>query len=135
VVAIVLRIQEAFIGGIALGLSGLFIRVVTTGIPLDALFITAFLSNPFSFFALMLGAYGFIHFQIALYKGKISLVIPIVSALSVVTPVILATIFLAEYVPAIRWLGILLILIGTIGISEQKHDESPLRTIMNSLKK
>ncbi|UCD02896.1 MAG: hypothetical protein JSV63_03895 [Candidatus Aenigmatarchaeota archaeon] len=134
-VYIVLKIEEAVRGGIALGLSGLFIRVASTGLPLDASFIIQFFSNPFSIFALIFGIYGFINIQVALYEGKIAYVIPTVSATSVATPVILATIFLAEYVPAIRWLGMLLILIGTIGISEQEPEESAIEKMVHSLKR
>ena len=113
-----MNFQAAFNAGIALGLSGLFVRVATTGIPMNAAFIPSFFMSPFSFFALLFGIYGLVYLQISLYKNDIIFVVPLVSALSVATPIILATIFLDEYVPAIKWLGLLLILIGTVGMTK-----------------
>ncbi|MBN1896887.1 MAG: hypothetical protein JW789_04155 [Candidatus Aenigmarchaeota archaeon] len=109
--------QAAFNAGIALGLSGLFVRIGTTGIPLDIAFLITFFMNPFSFFAALFGIYGLVYLQIALYKNEITFVVPLVSALSVATPIILAAIFLKEYVPAMKWFGLLLILIGTVGMT------------------
>ena len=113
--------QEAFNSGIALGMSGLFVKTATVGLPLDATLLLKFFLSPLSFFALAFGAYGLLYMQIALHKSDVTFVIPLVSALSVSTPIILATVFLGEYVPVVKWLGILLILIGTVGITKSSN--------------
>lgn len=76
-------------------------------------YILKVLTNPFSFSGLVLYFLAGLIWSYLLLKLDISFVQPILALTYVATP-ILAILFLHEKVEAMRWLGILVIIIGVI---------------------
>jgi len=129
------KLGDALISGMLLGLSGLLVRMVMSEVRITVSFIASFIFNPLSWIAIAAGLTAFFYLQRALYRKKISYVVPIVSALSIVTPVVLSVVFLNEYVPLIRWLGIGLILVGVVGISKEKDEDGMISGLFKYMRR
>ena len=130
-----MKIQESVVSGTALGISAFIARTVMKDMTAGISMLPAFLLNPLSWFFMVLGVYGFIHLQVALFKERISYVIPLVTAISIVTPVVLSVVLMDELVSRVKWLGIGMILTGVVGISKRKGEKSIFTAAALSLKK
>jgi len=117
------KLQDAMTSGIVLGISALLARVALGDAVVGIYAPVLIFMNPLSWLSLFIGAIGFVYLQKALHQEKISYVAPLVSSLSIITPVILSVVFFHEGVPVMRWLGIWLILVGVIGISHGDWEE------------
>jgi len=106
------------IAGILIGVAGYLIKLVMSSISLNATFLVSILLQPLSYVAGVLGLVGFLIFQKSLYKGKVSVVTPIMSGIGILLPVALAIIFLGEPSPLIKLVGIVLILMGVAGLRD-----------------
>jgi multidrug transporter EmrE-like cation transporter len=133
--AIGLKLEEAIVSGVAMGVSGLFVHMGMLDAGIDAAFLLRFVQNPWSWLSVALGAFGFVYLQKALHREKISYVVPTVSACSIITPVILSVVILQEYVSPVQWAGIWFIMLGVIGISKGEWDEELLSGTINRLDK
>lgn len=127
--AIGLKLEEAFTSGVLFGIAGLLIRRVMLMIRGDIELLTTFISDPLTWFALIVGGLGFAYMQAALYRERISYVVPTVSALSIVTPLVISVVFLNETVQLVRWLGTIFVIIGIIGISQKRREGGLLSSI------
>ncbi len=113
-----LNILMPVIAGILIGVAGYLIKLVMSSISLNATFLVSILLQPLSYVAGVLGLVGFLIFQKSLYKGKVSVVTPIMSGIGILLPVALAIIFLGEPSPLIKLVGIVLILMGVAGLRD-----------------
>lgn len=125
--------REIIMSGILTGISGLFARVSMMGTGWDVSSIQSVISNPNLLLACLFGMGGFTYLQLALHKDDISFVEPAVSSIAIITPIVLAVIFLDELVPLIRWIGVGMLLLGVIGIEKGEKD-SLLGVIAKQLK-
>ncbi|MBN2330991.1 MAG: hypothetical protein JXC85_04180 [Candidatus Aenigmarchaeota archaeon] len=114
--------REIIMSGILTGISGLFARMAMMDTGWDLSSMQAVISNPHFVLACLFGIGGFAYLQLALHKGDLSFVQPAVSSIAIITPIVLAVILLREFVPAIRWVGVGLLLIGVIGIEKGEKD-------------
>ena len=130
-----MKLEDAVGSGVLIGTSGLLAHVAMEGADSLLELLVMLLASPVSWTAMALGAGGFILLQRALYKERIAYVVPLVSAISVITPVIASVILLGEFVPFQRWLGIWLILVGVIGISRGEWREGLLASITSVFRK
>lgn len=110
--------KEVILSGTFTGISGLFARAAILESGEGMMFLTALLTHPMFWLSSLCGLLGFSYMQIALHKKDLSFVQPAVSSIAIVTPVILAVIFLNEIVPVLRWIGVGLLLLGIVGIHE-----------------
>jgi multidrug transporter EmrE-like cation transporter len=97
-------------------------------------FAFSFALGPWSLLALAFGAAGFLYLQKALYTERVAYVVPIVSALSIVTPVVMSAVLLDEYVSLMNWIGLWLILVGVIGIGKGEWDEGLIASLMKRVR-
>lgn len=128
------RNREIILSGVFTGISGLFVSMAIsdTGAGMGSLILLAL--SPMFWLSCVCGGLGFTYLQIALHEKDLSLVQPAVSSIAIVTPVVLAVIFLGEYVPPSRWAGVGLLLVGIIGI--QKGDsEGMLRRLYGRIRR
>lgn len=102
--------------GVLIGIAGFVIKLVMSKITLSPTFLFDILSSPLAYIAGVLGLAGFIIFQKSLYGGKVSTVTPIMNGLSILVPVILAVLFLAESLPTLKIIGVVFIVIGVAGL-------------------
>lgn len=107
-----------FLAGILIGLAGFLVKIAMSKLTLSPIFLLDLLQNHLSYLAAAMGLAGFLLFQKSLYTGKISMVIPIINGLSILIPVALAFIFLAESASPMKIIGVVLIVIGIVGISK-----------------
>jgi len=114
-----LKIDNAIISGVLFGIAGLLVRRVMLMIRADLSFVMNFFSDPLAWIAVLVGLGGFTYMQSALHEKNLSYVVPVVSAYSIITPLIISVVFMSETVQAIRWLGILLILMGIVGMNRK----------------
>ena len=110
--------EEVILSGIFTGISGLFARMAMISTAPGLMFLPSLLFNPFFLLSSLSGVFGFSYLQIALHRQDLSFVEPAVSSIAIVTPVILAVVFLSEFVPISRWIGVGLLLLGVIGIQQ-----------------
>jgi uncharacterized membrane protein len=118
-----------------IGVSGLLVRMGMKEIEMGPAFLLSFASEPWSWLALAFGAAGFIYLQKALFSERVAYVVPTVSALSIVTPVVISSVILGEYVSLLRWIGLWLILVGVIGISKGEWDEGLIASLLKSVRR
>jgi uncharacterized membrane protein len=118
-----------------MGLSGLCVHLGMNGVRTGSDFAFSFIASPWSWIALAFGAAGFFYLQKALYTEKVAYVVPTVSSLSIVTPVVLSAVLLDDYVSLMRWIGLWLILVGVIGISRNEWEEGFIESIMRKARK
>jgi len=107
--------KEVLISGLFTGISAVFAKIGMTNAPADFTFLFAFLSSPMLLISVAFGVTGFAYLQISLHKSDLSFVGPVAASLAIITPVILAVIFLNEYVPPLRWVGVGLLILGMVG--------------------
>jgi len=112
------NILIAVLAGILIGLAGFLVKLALGSVVLDSNFIFSVLKQPLAYLAGILGLVGFFLFQKALYRGKVSLITPIVTGMGIVVPVILAVLFLQEIVSTLKIVGIVLILVGVFGLRD-----------------
>ena len=106
------------IAGILIGVAGYLIKIVMSSVSLNTGFLVGVLMQPVAYVAGVLGLVGFLIFQKSLYKGKVSVVTPIMSGLSILIPVALAILLLGEPSPPLKLVGIVLILVGVAGLRD-----------------
>jgi len=106
------NIITALLAGLLLGLAAFFLKIVMSGeISREIIY------SPVAWFTLLLAASGFLMMQSAL-QGYVSKIIPIITGNSILVSVVLASIFLGELISILKWIGILLVLIGVFGLVE-----------------
>jgi multidrug transporter EmrE-like cation transporter len=123
------KLADAVMSGTAMGVSGLFLRLAVMDIPVGMAMFHMLLLDPYAWLSAACGIAAFFYLQRALFSRKISIVVPVVSACSIITPLILSVIFLSEYIPAHRWIGVGMIMVGVIGIAG-KEDESAMHKLL-----
>lgn len=133
--AIGLKLEEAVTSGVLFGVAGLLVRKVMLMVRADLGFMLNFFSDPLAWFAVVVGLIGFAYMQVALYKEKISYVVPTVSAFSIITPLIISVVFLNETVQAVRWLGTFLVIVGVVGISRTDVKDGVLNGMLKWINK
>ena len=111
--------KEVMLSGIFTGISGLFARAAMINTGEGFAFIQTIIFEPMIWLSCITGVLGFAYLQIALHRNDVSFVGPVVSSIGIITPVILAVIFLNEYVPPSRWVGVGLMLLGITGFSKE----------------
>ena len=121
--------EEVVLSGIFTGISGLFARIAMIGTAPGLMFLPSLLFNPFFLLSSLSGVFGFSYLQIALHRQDLSFVEPAVSSIAIITPVVLAVVFLSEFVPVSRWIGVGMLLLGVIGI--QQGEEKSLVSIIS----
>jgi|SRR3989338_1989800 len=104
--------------GLALGVFSFLLKIALDGLILDASFLPILLTRPLVYIAAIIGLVGFFLFQKALHRGKISIVTPTITGLSMVIPVLLAFVFLADFLSILKIAGIILILFGIFGLRD-----------------
>ena len=62
----------------------------------------------------LLGLIGFFLMQKAMYLGKISTVVSLITAVSIVATLILSIIFLSEQISYVKWFGAIAIILGSV---------------------
>ncbi|MBU0548224.1 MAG: EamA family transporter [Candidatus Omnitrophica bacterium] len=85
-------------------------------LPSAVIFLRAVFSSPFLWAGLLTVAVVFVIWSTILSKIDLSVAVPIASFSYILVPVV-SVIFLHEQISALRWAGILLILIGVILVS------------------
>ena len=110
--------KEIILSGIFTGISGLFARMAMLGMEPGFMALLSLITHPLFLLSSLSGIFGFSYLQIALHRQDLSFVEPAISSIAIITPVILAVIFLGEFVPVSRWIGVGLLLLGVIGIQE-----------------
>ena len=113
-----INILIAVLAGILIGLAGFLVKLALGGIVLDSNFIFSILLKPLAYLSGILGLAGFLLFQKALHRGKVSLITPIVTGMSIAVPVVLAFLFLSEIISTLKIIGIVLILVGVFGLRD-----------------
>ena len=113
-----LNILMPVVAGILIGVAGYLIKIVMSSVSLNAGFLIGVLTQPLACVSRVLGLVGFRIFQKSLFKGKVSVVTPIMSGLSILIPVALAILFLGEPSPPLKLVGIVLILVGVAGLRD-----------------
>ena len=108
----------ALVSGILYGLMAYFLKISLEGFGLSAAGMLIFLSNPYTWLTGLIALSGFLLMQKALYEGHVTLVTPIIGGVSIIIPVVLAFLFLGEVISQIKWIGLILILIGTAGLGK-----------------
>jgi len=111
-----LSILMPVVAGVLIGVAGFLIKIVMSKVTLSSTFLLDVLQNPLAYLAGILGLIGFVIFQKSLYKGKVSIVTPIMNGLSILVPVVLAVLFLAESLSTLKIVGIVLIVVGVAGL-------------------
>ncbi len=112
------NILIAVFAGILIGLAGFLVKIALGSIVLDTSFIFSILQQPLAYLAGLFGLAGFLLFQKALHRGKVSLITPIVTGMGIAVPVVLAFLFLSEIVSTLKIAGIVLILVGVFGLRD-----------------
>lgn len=110
--------EEIVLSGIFTGISGLFARMALMGTPFEIAFLLGVLIHPLFLLSSLSGIFGFVYLQIALHRQDLSFVEPAISSIAIITPVVLAVVFLREFVPISRWIGVGLLMLGVIGIQQ-----------------
>lgn len=113
-----------------MGHSGLCVHLGMKGLRAGSDLTFSFVASPWSWLALAFGLAGFVYLQKALYTERVAYVMPTVSSLSIITPVVMSAILLDEYVSLLRWIGLWLVLVGVIGIGKGEWDEGFLASMM-----
>lgn len=111
-----LNILMPILAGVLVGFAGFVVKSVVSKISLTPTFLFHVLQNPLSYLAGFLGLVGFLVFQKSLYRGKVTTITPVMNGLSILVPVVLAAVFLAESMPPIKVIGIALIVAGIAGL-------------------
>jgi drug/metabolite transporter (DMT)-like permease len=105
------RTVTAVLAGLLLGVGAFFLKLVMNeGISMNIIY------SPYAWITAVLAVSGFLLMQKAL-QNYVSVVIPMITGVVILVSVLLAYVFLAEAIAAIKWLGIALILIGVFGLS------------------
>jgi drug/metabolite transporter (DMT)-like permease len=104
--------------GILLGLAAFMLKVGMSGIILDSWFIVSALHSEALWIAAIFGIIGFLLMQRALHLEKVSIVTPTIGGVSIIIPVLLAYTFLGEAMSTMKWVGVVLVLIGVAGLGK-----------------
>lgn len=103
----------AISGGVLLGLASYFLKIgLNASALLPDLSIVLLVLNPVIILAAILSLSGFFLIQRAMHKGHLSIVVPVSAGLGIVVPIVLAYLFLGEFVVFEKGLGIVLIILG-----------------------
>lgn len=110
---------EAVIGGIFIGLASFLIKIALGTFSLDFSFMTSLILNPITWIAVICGGIGFLLFQKALHRGKVSVVTPVMAGFGIIVPILLAIAFLGEAITVTHSLGLVLVLIGVFLLAKE----------------
>ena len=105
-------------GGVLIGLAGFLLKAGVLELSLGLSAILGIILNPLLWLAGIMGLAGFLLMQKSLHGEKVAIVAPMIGGISIILPVVLAWLFLAETVSGLKWAGIVLILIGVAGLGK-----------------
>lgn len=106
------------LAGALIGLAGFLLKAGVADLSLGLSAILGILLNPILWVAGVVAIAGFLLMQKALHMERVAIVSPMVGGVSIVLPVLLAWVFLGEIVSDLKWIGIVLILIGVAGLGK-----------------
>ena len=111
-------ILEMLLAGVLMGLAAFGLKFGVLDISLSSRFLLEVLSNPLIWAVGVISIIGFVLMQKSLHGEKVAIVTPMIGGISIILPVLLALGFLGETVSALKWAGIILILIGVTGLGK-----------------
>jgi uncharacterized membrane protein len=100
------------IAGVVFGVDSLFVKIAVSQPDFWAI-----ATYPISWLALLFAIVGFTFMQKAMHDEYVTIVVPMVTGIVTLISVLLAYSFLNETIAATRWIGVILILVGTFVIS------------------
>ena len=111
-------ILEMLAGGVLIGLAGFVLKAGVSDLSLGTSAILGIILNPILWVAGIMGLIGFVLMQKSLHGEKVAIVAPMIGGVSIILPVLLAWLFLADAISGLKWAGIILILIGVLGLGK-----------------
>ena len=106
----------ATLSGALYGFMSYFLKVSLGSFSFTPGGIMVFVSNPLAWVTGILVLAGFLLMQKALHDGLVTIVIPIISGISIIIPVLLGVVLLGETLTTFQWFGVLLVIVGTAGL-------------------
>ena len=117
-------ILKVIIAGSLLGVSSFLGKIImTSDLHFDLITVYNLVQNPIIWVLPVAGVLGFLTLQSCIHGGKISIVISVGEGFIIITSVLLAYVILGEIISAARWIGIILIIIATIGLGHEAHKQ------------
>lgn len=111
-------ILEMFAGGVLIGLAGFALKAGVSELALDMSAILGIILTPILWIAAIIGLAGFLLMQKSLHGEKVSIVAPMIGGVSIILPVLLAYFFLGDIISELKWVGIILILVGVTALGK-----------------
>lgn len=108
----------AIVSGLILGAGTLFTKMAMTQ---EVLTLETLVFFPGSWLAVVCGVVGFLLMQRAIYNEYMSIILPVVTGLSTLVSVLLAFTILMESIAITRWIGVVVIIIGTFIICMKRR--------------
>lgn len=109
-----LGIAASVVSGTLVAAAMLLVKIAVGNIALSAAGVFNAVANPLAIMALILGVAGFLAMQYGLRFWHIAAVIPLITGVGILVSNVLAFALIGEIIPALRWVGIFIILIGII---------------------
>jgi uncharacterized membrane protein len=104
------------LSGIIFGIGALFVKLAISQADFFAI-----ITYPISWLAVIFAIVGFVFMQKAMHEEYVSIIVPMVTGIVTLISVMLAFVFLNETITATRWIGVLLILVGSFIICMVKR--------------
>ncbi len=104
--------------GFMMGLAAYAMKVVLGYIAMDSYFILSVITTPEMWMIGIMSALAFLLMQRALHGAHVSIVSPMIGGIAIILPVLMAFFWLGEVVSIIKWVGIILVLLGTAGLGK-----------------
>ena len=111
-------ILEMLAAGFMMGLAAYAMKVVLGYIAMDSYFILSVITTPEMWMIGIMSALAFLLMQRALHGTHVSVVSPMIGGIAIILPVLMAFFWLGEAVSIIKWVGIILVLLGTAGLGK-----------------
>jgi uncharacterized membrane protein len=108
----------AVVAGLILGAGTLFTKMAMTQ---ETLTLETLILFPGSWLAVICGVVGFLLMQRAIYNEYMTIILPVVTGLSTLVSVLLAFTVLTENIAITRWIGVVIIIIGTVVICMKRR--------------
>ena len=104
--------------GFMMGLAAYAMKVVLAYVPMDSYFILSVITTPEMWLIGIMSILAFLLMQRSLHGAHVSIVSPMIGGIAIILPVLMAYFWLGESVSAIKWAGIILVLVGTAGLGK-----------------
>lgn len=101
-----------------MGIVAYLLKAGVMQMEMNQYFLLSVMASPFMWFLAVLSIAAFLIMQKALHGSHVSIVSPMVGGISIVLPVIMAWLWLGESVSPLKWAGIILVLVGTVGLGK-----------------